>query len=125
MKNKVIHKFFGICYRVVLMPIAWVVNQKKLHSSYKQIAELRNSHEGERCFIIGNEPSLRAEDLSRIKEIPSFASNRIYEIYDLTDWRPTFYCIQDYEVIKKQYKNVNRKIDNTKCAKSLAKASTT
>ena len=70
-------------------PLSMIVeNQRKMHK-YKDV------YKGRRCFIIGNGPSLRAEDLDRIKGEYSFASNKIYEIYQHTDWRPTFYCNQD------------------------------
>ena len=60
-----------------------------------RIEALRNCHKGERCFIIGNGPSLRAEDLDKLKNEITFACNRINLIFDQTDWRPTYYCITD------------------------------
>lgn len=112
--NKTIHKLIKLCYRFTLMPFVKVPNNRKLRETHERIVSLHNSHQGERCFIVGNGPSLKTEDLLKIKDIPSFASNRIYEIYDSTDWRPTFYCIQDYKLIKKHYKTVNQKVDDIK-----------
>ena len=60
-----------------------------------RIEALRNCHKGERCFIIGNGPSLRAEDLDKLKNEVTFACNRINLIFDQTDWRPTYYCVTD------------------------------
>lgn len=60
---------------------------------------LKDMHKGERCFIIGNGPSLTASDLSSIKDEYSFAANRIFYIFDQTEWRPTYYCSQDELVI--------------------------
>jgi hypothetical protein len=37
-----------------------------------------NSHRGERCFIIGNGPSLKHTDLTRLKDEYTFGMNRIY-----------------------------------------------
>lgn len=65
----------------------------------QKMGKFKDAYKGKRCFVIGNGPSLRAEDLDRIKDEYSFASNRIYEIYRRTDWRPTFYCNQDEEVL--------------------------
>ena len=59
------------------------------------LAGYRNKYEGKRCFIIGSGPSLRAEDLDKIKDEYSFACNLTYMIFDKTEWRPTFYAIQD------------------------------
>lgn len=54
-----------------------------------------NLYDGDRCFILGNGPSLTVEDLSKIKDEVTFASNAIYKIFDKTDWRPTYYSIFD------------------------------
>jgi hypothetical protein len=42
---------------------------------------LRNTHAGERCFIIGNGPSLRRTDLTKVKGEFTFGLNRIYLIF--------------------------------------------
>ena len=55
---------------------------------------------GKRCFVIGNGPSLRAEDLDKLVGEYSFASNRIWLMYEKTAWRPTFYMCQDYQMIR-------------------------
>lgn len=67
-----------------------------------KIKSLKNKHEGHICFIIGNGPSLSPEDLSKIYElgVVSFAANSIYKLYDKTVWRPTYHCLQDWEVIE-------------------------
>ena len=69
-------------------------------SSIRKLKNLRNSHLGERCFIIGNGPSLKPEDLDMLKDEFCFAANRIDRIYDSTQWRPTFYCTQDLTIIQ-------------------------
>ncbi|WP_121662798.1 6-hydroxymethylpterin diphosphokinase MptE-like protein [Metabacillus litoralis] len=60
---------------------------------------LQDIHMSERCFIIGNGPSLTTEDLKRLKNEVTFAFNRIYYIFDQTDWRPTYYCSEDDKTI--------------------------
>ena len=49
----------------------------------------------ERCFIIGNGPSLRIEDLEMLRNEITFAANTIYGVYGSTDWRPSYYCSVD------------------------------
>ena len=34
----------------------------------RQLLKYKNLHQGEKCFIIGNGPSLRAEDLQKLYE---------------------------------------------------------
>ncbi len=52
-----------------------------------------------RCFVIGNGPSLKVEDLEALKNETTFASNRIYGLFERTSWRPTYYASQDDGVI--------------------------
>ncbi|MEY8337953.1 6-hydroxymethylpterin diphosphokinase MptE-like protein [Lachnospiraceae bacterium 62-35] len=66
-----------------------------------KIKELKDIHYGKACFIIGNGPSLVPKDLESISNsgIVSFASNAIYKIFGQTSWRPTYYVLQDQQVI--------------------------
>lgn len=68
----------------------------------KQIFSLKNKYKGKKCFFIGNGPSLKASDLDIIKknDIPTFAFNRIYNIFDQTNWQPTFYISQDEKMLQ-------------------------
>jgi hypothetical protein len=79
----------------------------------KNIKNLRNIHLGKRCFIIGNGPSLTTADLDKLKNEISFAFNRIYYIFDKTNWRPTYYCSEDDKTIFKSKVEINQlKIEN-------------
>lgn len=67
----------------------------------KVLATYKGKYTGRRCFFIGNGPSLRAEDLTilyKSSEI-TFAFNRVYNIFDQTPWRPTFYISQDEKML--------------------------
>ena len=66
-----------------------------------KIKLLKNSFKGKRCFIIGTGPSLTISDLEMLQNEYTFGTNRIYELFDQTDWRPTFYVNQDADLIKK------------------------
>ena len=68
----------------------------------KILRQYKNRHAGRRCFVIGNGPSLKAADLDKIKEQGYFsiASNRIYFIFDQTDWRPNVYTTLDPQCIE-------------------------
>ena len=65
----------------------------------KDLESLKGTKNGQRCFIIGNGPSLTVEDLEKIGNEDSFASNRIYRIFNRTKWRPTYYYSQDKETL--------------------------
>jgi O-antigen/teichoic acid export membrane protein len=76
----------------------------------KRLKKLKNSYENESCFIIGNGPSLNVNDLNLIKDEYSFATNRIFNLFDSCEWRPTFYCIQDSLLINE----ISQKLSTTK-----------
>ena len=55
------------------------------------INSLKDMHEGERAFILGNGPSLSEVPLSQLKTEYTFGMNKVNKIYDTTEWRPSFY----------------------------------
>lgn len=61
------------------------------------VAQLKKPDTQSHCFIIGNGPSLRISDLQKLheKNLPSFAFNKIYLAYGQTDFRPTYYMVED------------------------------
>ena len=67
----------------------------------KNIVSYKNKYQDRRCFLIGNGPSLCAEDLTRLYQNGeiTFAFNRIYNIFDQTEWRPTYYISQDEKML--------------------------
>lgn len=72
------------------------------------LKSLENQYDGGRCFIIGNGPSLSAADLEQIKGEVSFASNKIFLIYDATTWRPNFYSVEDRLVFDQCFDTIRR-----------------
>ena len=78
----------------------WTLSNLRIRRKYrKEFLGLKDIHKGKRCFIIGNGPSLTAKDLTLISDEYSFAANRIFYMFDKTNWRPTYYCAQDEVVI--------------------------
>lgn len=71
------------------------------------------AHIGNVCFVIGNGPSLKADDLSKLYAlgIPTFAANRIYKIFNKTDWRPTYFSCEDPVIIR----DIEDQINNIDC----------
>lgn len=76
----------------------------------KKIKKYFNKYTGRRCFLIGNGPSLRAADLTLLHEKGevTFGFNRIYNIFEDTPWRPTFYISQDEKMLKGCVQEVDR-----------------
>jgi SAM-dependent methyltransferase len=61
----------------------------------------------ERCFVIGNGPSLNKTDLNLIKSEVSFAVNGIFLKFEKTDFRPTFYVVEDHLVAEDRHERIN------------------
>lgn len=60
--------------------------------SIRRMAALRDRHRGERCFIIGNGPSLRNTDLTRLKNERKIGMNRIFLLFDELGWKTDYLC---------------------------------
>lgn len=75
----------------------------------RYMKSIRNIHLGESCFVIGNGPSLSAEDLEVLykNSIDTFAVNRIFKIFPMTNWRPTYYVSTDPVLIRDMLDEVN------------------
>jgi hypothetical protein len=55
----------------------------------------RHRHRGDRCFVIGNGPSLRGLDLSPLAGEVTFATNHFYFHPQVELLQPTYYCASD------------------------------
>ena len=63
------------------------------------LARFRNAHKGERCFIMGNGPSLNKMDLSLLAGETVFACNAVFLLFDRISWRPKYYACVDSRVL--------------------------
>jgi Uncharacterized protein conserved in bacteria len=101
----------SVIIRILYCPI-YYVKQAVLAYTYpksensKRIKKFKGKYQGQRCFIIGNGPSLIPEDLDRLKSESCFASNRIYCMFDRTEWRPTFFMSFDMNVLARESQNI-------------------
>ena len=68
---------------------------------------LKDKHKGERCFILGNGPSLNKCDLTLLKNEISFAVNNIYYKTQETGYRPSYYMVEDNHVLKENFYAIN------------------
>lgn len=91
----------------------WETTKENLELA-KKIRPFRNIHKGQACVIVGNGPSLKAEDLSEIYNlgITTFACNRIHLIFPQTDWRPTYYFISDAKIVDQYDGDVDKVPEN-------------
>lgn len=59
-------------------------------ASAARIRSFRNAYAGQRCFIIGNGPSLREMDLSPLQNEFTFGLNRIYILFERLGFNTSF-----------------------------------
>jgi len=69
-------------------------------ASIHRLDELRDIHRGQRCFIIGNGPSLKQTDLSRLKDEFTFGMNRIYLGFPEMGFQTTYFLTVNSLVIE-------------------------
>lgn len=99
--------------RLILSPIG-KIRKSRYVESYQNTEEpnrirtYKGIHEGKRCFLIGNGPSLAIKDLELIKDEISFASNKIYALYDETSWRPTYYLSIDGDFLRRYSESISK-----------------
>ena len=94
-------RYFNFCHR--WLSAHGILLTKNDH----RVAALRDKHRGQRCFIIGNGPSLKIEDLDKLKDEVTFACNKIYLAFDQTAWRPTYYSVLDMLVAENNKSVIN------------------
>lgn len=102
-----IKQFLSRTFHTIEQKISYFCGSIPVNMVYRKqsndiLNEVRNKYEGERCFILGNGPSLSPKDLDALKNEITFASNRIYKIFEQTEWRPTYYVLFDENVAKSE-----------------------
>lgn len=66
----------------------------------KELYSYKNKYKGQRCFLIGNGPSLTTSDLELLQNEITFGCNRVYKLFPSTTWRPTYFCMIDALIAK-------------------------
>ena len=69
-------------------------------ASIRQLAALKDAHRGQRCFVIGNGPSLKKTDLTRLEHEYTFGMNRIYLMFPELGFPTSFYVAVNSLVIE-------------------------
>ena len=73
---------------------------RRLANSKASLSSYRDLHQGERCFIIGNGPSLNKMDLSLIRDEYTFGMNRIYLLFPALGFQTSYYLSVNSLVIE-------------------------
>lgn len=84
-----------------------IISTKDAESILQRNFKLKNRYKGRRCFIIGNGPSLKMEDINRLKSEISMGCNNIYQLYEKSVWRPTCFFMEDNIFLNEHVQTVN------------------
>lgn len=99
-RRKRFYKFYKYSKNeTFLLKVASCKFNRKYYEGAEDIKKLKDIHKGQRCFIIGNGPSLTLHDLDAVKNEITFASNKIHSVFDEVSFRPTYYFSQDEKVL--------------------------
>ncbi|MFC1777657.1 6-hydroxymethylpterin diphosphokinase MptE-like protein [Pseudomonadota bacterium] len=91
----------------------------KYYSSYfglrftknaRKLAGFSDKHQGERCFIIGNGPSLNDCDLTLLRNEVTFGVNAIYLNHQNMGFHPTYYVVEDVFVAEDRCDEISKYI---------------
>ena len=76
--------------RLPQLPAAYLHPWRR--ESIRRLAALKDVHKGQRAFIIGNGPSLKQTDLTKLKNEFTFGMNRIYLLFPELGFSTTYFC---------------------------------
>ncbi len=75
--------------------------------SKRRLAALKDTHKGERCFVVGNGPSLKNTDLSKLKNDFCIGMNRISSPPTNFVFARTFWCVSMTMVVEQSVEEFN------------------
>jgi hypothetical protein len=87
--------------REVPHALTWAFSSEA-RANRQRLMGFQNLHQGERCFIVANGPSLKVTNLELLQNEFSFGLNRIYLYFDQISFRPTYYATVN-ELILEQF----------------------
>jgi hypothetical protein len=73
-------------------------------ASIRRLKALKDVHKGKRAFIIGNGPSLRQTDLSKLRKEFTFGMNRIYLLFPELGFHTTYF-VSINDLVIEQFKD--------------------
>ena len=79
-----------------------------LKSKLKKIKLLKNTYKDQRCFVIGNGPSLNLMNLNLMKDDVVFCSNSFFLKFKDLEFKPSFITVEDHLVAEDNFKELDK-----------------
>lgn len=94
---KIVEKWNGILFSIYnfFVFIVYLFKYPQLKRVVKRNKKLRDTHIGERCFLVLNGPSIRDKDLSFLANEQVFCTNFMYKSDFVKTILPNYYCWMD------------------------------
>ena len=93
--------------------LEWQLHRKRGSQNIQKLKRYSDKHINNRCFVIGNGPSLAKMDLKPLKDEITFGLNRIYLLFDKIGFETTYHVTINGLVLE-QYADEIAKINSTK-----------
>lgn len=77
-------------------------------ATMRRLRQFHDRYKGERCFIIGNGPSLNNTDLPRLKNEFTFGMNRIFLMFEELGFPTTFFVSMNDLVIEQSVEDIQK-----------------
>ena len=96
-KNRLLH-YISIYHPKRLLYDAIRLWKYRLSQDSRNWKTLKNRYQGKRCFVLGNGPSLKQQDLTLLKDEITFVTNWFVLHPEFEKINPKYYCICAHEV---------------------------
>ena len=83
------------------------ITDPTLKNYQSRLQSLKGKYQGQRCFMMGNGPSLNRTPLEKLSGEYVWGFNRCYLLFDQIDWRPSFYVSVDTRVTPDNADEIN------------------
>lgn len=95
--SNIIEKWDTVAYIAYnqLAKLIFILKYPKYGNKLKKNLKLKGKHNGQRCFIVLNGPSIKQYDLSKIATEIVFCSNYFYKGEYVDIVKPDYYCVTD------------------------------
>lgn len=90
----------------------WLGTPEGVFSS-TALSSVRGKHAGQRCFVIGNGPSLNSSPVQGLKDDVTIGCNGIFLLFGKMGFKPTYYTVEDMLVAGDRREEI-RKLEGTK-----------
>ena len=79
----------------LIFHLLYLFNGGSSYYDLKKNSKLKNIHSGKRCFVIGNGPSIKNDNLKLLRDEITFFVNRSFLLDDYKYIKPTYHVIVD------------------------------